>query len=263
MKKRYFLSILIIIFCIFLSGPVMSEDTVPGKVNNEQINSRLTEEQKEEIKTTVEEMKKSGASKEEIKSALQDLLKTWGITPKSQGNQSQQRNFRDNLTEEQKELLKTKIEEMKNAGASKEEIKSALQSLLKTWGITPENRGNQSRQRDWMNQLTDEQKKELKFTVEGMKNDGASWEEIRSVVKNMLKDWGITPQNRDNQSQKRDLMSRLTEEQRQELKSTVAEMKKAGISQEEIRSVVKKKLKEWGITMEGPEQRDNKKTDNF
>jgi DNA-binding transcriptional regulator YhcF (GntR family) len=63
----------------------------------------------------------------------------------------------------------------------------------------------------------------------------------------------------DNQSQKRELMSRLTEEQRQELKYTVAEMKDAGVSQEEIRTVVKKMLKKWGITLEAPEQSESKK----
>jgi len=258
MKTRYFLSILLIIFCIFLAGPAMSEDNIPGNLNQGQMNSRLTEEQKQQVKAKIEEMKAAGASQEEIRAAVQELFKSWGIKPQNQSNQFRRREFQDNLTDEQKQTLKTKIEKMKAEGASQEEIKSAVRDLFKNWGITSQ-KGNQSQRRDWMDKLTDEQKKELKFTVEGMKNDGASWEEIRTVVKNMLKDWGISTQNMDNQSQKRELMSRLTEEQRQELKYTVAEMKDAGVSQEEIRTVVKKMLKKWGITLEAPEQSESKK----
>ena len=260
MKTKKFLSILLIIFCICLAGPAMSEDNIPGSLNQSQMNSRLTEEQKQQLKAKVEEMKEAGASQEEIKSAVRELFKSWGIKPENQGNQSPGRNVRGNLTEEQQQMVKAKIEEMKAAGASQEEIKSAVKDLLKSRGITPQNIGNQSQRRNWMDNLTDEQKKELKFTVEAMKNDGASWEEIRTVVKSMLKDWGITPsQSQDNQSQKRELMSQLTEEQRQELKSTVAEMKEAGVSQEEIKAVVKKMLKKWGITIKPPEQSDSKK----
>ncbi len=50
----------------------------------------------------------------------------------------------------------------------------SVRDLFKNWVITSQ-KGNQSQRRDWMDKLTDEQKKELKFTVEGMKNDGASW----------------------------------------------------------------------------------------
>ncbi len=249
MKKKYFLYILLIIFCIFLSKPAMSEDNIPGTLNQGQMNSRLKEEQKQQVKAKVEEMKSAGASQEEIKSAVKELFKSWGIKPENRNNQSSGRDFRGNLTDEQKQIIKAKIEEMKRAGASQEEIKSAVKELIKNQGITLQN-SNQSQRRTWMDNLTDEQKKELKFTLEAMKNDGASWEEIRTVVKSMLKDWGITSsQRQDNQSQKRKLMSQLTEEQRQELKSTVAEMREAGISQEEIKAVVKKMLKKWGITM--------------
>ena len=70
MKKRYFVSILLIILCIFLSGAAMSEDNIPGTLAQDSMNSNLTEEQKEELKATVEGMKNAGASKEEIKSAV-------------------------------------------------------------------------------------------------------------------------------------------------------------------------------------------------
>ena len=249
MKKKYFLYILLIIFCIFLSKPAMTEDNIPGNLHQGQMNSRLTEEQQQTLKAKIEEMKTAGASQEEIKSAVKELFKSWGIKPENRGNKSSGRGFPENLTDEQKQIIKAKIEEMKKTGASQEEIKSALKELVKNRGIKPQS-GNQSQRRTWMDNLTEEQKKELKFTLEAMKNDGASWEEIRTVVKSMLKDWGITSsQSQDNQSQKRELMSQLTEEQRQELKYTITEMREAGISQEEIKAVVKKMLKKWGITM--------------
>jgi len=39
------------------------------------------------------------------------------------------------LTDQQKEMLKQKIEEMKAAGASPQEIHSAVQEMLQQWGI--------------------------------------------------------------------------------------------------------------------------------
>jgi len=139
MKKKYFVSILLIIFCIFLSRAVMSEDNIPQNRNHDQMNSRLIEEQKEELKATVEGMKNAGASKEEIRSAVGSLLKSWAVTPQSQGNQSQSRDWMSRLTEDQKKELKLTVEAMKNDGASKEEIKSVVKNMLKTWGITPQN----------------------------------------------------------------------------------------------------------------------------
>jgi hypothetical protein len=43
----------------------------------------------------------------------------------------------------------------------------------------------------WMCDLTDDQKVTLRDLVEGMKDDGATKEEIREAVHQQLADWGI------------------------------------------------------------------------
>ena len=43
---------------------------------------KLTREQKRELKLTIREMKKTGASKKEIKAYIKSKLKEWGIWKK-------------------------------------------------------------------------------------------------------------------------------------------------------------------------------------
>ena len=44
-------------------------------------------------------------------------------------------------------------------------------------------------------------------------------------------------------------MNNLTDEQKEEIKTTVEELREAGASREEIREAVKKKLEEWNIEL--------------
>jgi hypothetical protein len=48
-------------------------------------------------------MKAAGASQEEIRAAVQELFKSWGIKPANQVINSRRREFQDNLTDEQKQ----------------------------------------------------------------------------------------------------------------------------------------------------------------
>jgi hypothetical protein len=47
----------------------------------------------------------------------------------------------DQLTEEQKELLSQKMQELKDSGATREEMREAIRQLLEEWGIDTENCG--------------------------------------------------------------------------------------------------------------------------
>ena len=154
--------------------------------------SDLTDEQKEEIKTIVEELREDGASREEIKAAVDSKLTEWGIEVPEFKNGAKRRHppFLNDLTEEQREEIKDIVQDMRENGASREEVKAAVDSKLTEWGIeVPES--ERPRLPPWMNNLTDEQKEEIKTTVEELREAGASREEIREAVKKKLEEWNI------------------------------------------------------------------------
>ncbi|MCW4042229.1 MAG: heat shock 70 family protein, partial [Candidatus Bathyarchaeota archaeon] len=92
----------------------------------------LSDVQLEEIKDMVQDMHENGASKEEIKAAVESKLTEWGIeVPKFE--QSRLPPWWSELTDEQKEEIITIKEELREAGASKEEIRDAVKTKLEEW----------------------------------------------------------------------------------------------------------------------------------
>jgi len=217
----------------------------------------LTPEQREELKAKVKEMKEEGASGEEIREALKDMLNDWDIEL-PQGNRVQ-KNVRarlswlaKQLTPEQRQELKAKVEEMKDEGASGEEIHAAIKQMLDGWGIEAPRAAAGQALKTVLAQLTPEQRQELKAKVKEMKEEGASGEEIHAAIKQMLDGWGIeVPQGNRVQRNVRARLSwlakQLTPEQRQELKAKITALKEAGAPKEEIHAAVKEMLAGWDV----------------
>ncbi|RKY73284.1 MAG: hypothetical protein DRQ24_02560 [Candidatus Latescibacterota bacterium] len=186
---------------------------------------RLMGDQRESIRHKVEELKAQGASSREIRRAVRQMLEHWGI----------KRPPRPRLNEEQRAEIREMVNEMKQTGGSPAEIREAVAEKLREWGVKP------PRKRLLpgiiFSRLTDDQRVAIRQKVEELKTRGASREEVREVVRQMLDDWGIKPPPRP----------RLTEEQRAEIREMVKEMKEAGASPKEIRSAVRAKLQEWGV----------------
>ncbi len=194
--------------CVGLITVVWAQDpTTPRQHLRQGDRPQLTAEQREQVKSTIAEMKEEGASREEIGAAVGEMLKEWGIEapPPGRMQQNAQAGLRwlgQQLTAEQREELKAEVQEMREQGKSPEEIHAAVKELLKGWGIEPPGpgAGGQGPQVGlrWLGQqLTAEQREELKAEVQQMREQGASREEIGAAVKEMLKDWGIerpTPQ---------------------------------------------------------------------
>ncbi len=105
-------------------------------------------------------------------------------------------NFGD-LSDIQREEIKDMVKDMRENGASKEEIKVAVESKLTEWGIeVPEfegkfKKGAKGRHPPFLNDLTEEQRKEIKDMVKDMRENGASKEEIRDAFKMKLEEWNI------------------------------------------------------------------------
>jgi len=98
-------------------------------------------------------------------------------------------NFGD-LSDVQREEIKDMVQDMRENGASKEEIKAAVESKLTEWGIEVP-KFEQSRKPQWWSELTDEQKEEIITIKEELIEAGASNEEIRDAVKMKLEEWNL------------------------------------------------------------------------
>lgn len=163
---------------------------------------QLTEEQKEAVHETIEEMREAGASREEIHAAVREMMEGWGIElPERPGREGRECDgehrhhppFFDQLSEEQVEAIHAMVVEMKEAGASREEIRTAVHEMLEGWGIEiPEGRGeHRGRRGEIFKQLSEEQRAAIRDMVEEMKEAGATREEIHAAVREMLEGFGI------------------------------------------------------------------------
>ncbi len=92
------------------------------------------------------------------------------------------------LTDAQKDEIKKTVEDMKEAGATPEEIKEAINTKLDAWGIeVPEKPCGGY----LMDQLTEEQRKELSKKMQELRESGASHEELMEARLKMLEEFGI------------------------------------------------------------------------
>jgi DNA-binding transcriptional regulator YhcF (GntR family) len=105
----------------------------------------LTDEQRAAIHEKVAEMREAGATREEIRTAVAEMLKEYGIEVPDEWLSSKGNGYYlcADLTDEQRAAIREKIAEMREAGATREEIRTAVAEMLKEYGVTvPE---------DWIN----------------------------------------------------------------------------------------------------------------
>jgi|GEM_PF-1350019 len=197
--------------------------------------AKLTDDQKAAIRQKVEELRAQGASRQEIRRTVGQMLKEWGVRPPRRHPPIFAR-----LTEEQRAEIREMVKEMKEAGASPAKIRRAVAEKLREWGMRPPRK--RPLPRIIFSRLTDDQKAAIRRKVEELKAQGASRQEIRRAVGRMLKEWGVRlPRRRPH------IFARLTEEQKVEIREMVKEMKEARATPEEVRSAVRAKLQGWGI----------------
>jgi len=97
-----------------------------------------------------------------------------------------------NLTDEQQQTLNETVKNLQASGATREQIRTAVNELLTQWGINiPQQTDTPRPEPPWMANLTDEQKQTLQDTVEKMKASGATPEQIRNAVDELLMQWGV------------------------------------------------------------------------
>ncbi|MEE9465558.1 MAG: FlgD immunoglobulin-like domain containing protein [Candidatus Neomarinimicrobiota bacterium] len=98
----------------------------------------LTAEQCAELQAMVGDMRKSGATREEIHTAVTQLFTSWGIEKPGHGFRHMgrgQRALMEQLTDDQRAELHELMSSMRDDGATRREIHAAVTALLSEWGI--------------------------------------------------------------------------------------------------------------------------------
>jgi len=180
------------------------------------------------------------------------------------------------LTDEQREVVHELVIDMREDGASRDQVHAAVIELLEDWGIeVPANMADGPREGRGpgsghgprvghgphiiMDQLTEEQRGAIHEMVMEMRDNGVDRDEIHEAVTAQLEEWGIEipedfrPGPRDG---RHGILRDLTEEQRQEVRETVREMRSDGASREEIHDAVRDMLEDWGIDL--PDRTDRR-----
>jgi Spy/CpxP family protein refolding chaperone len=192
-------------------------------------------------------MKAEGATREEIRSAVQAQLTEWGVElpeqpPPRRGHGN---GPLADLTEEQRAEIHETVKAMHEEGATREEIRAAV---LAQYGIELPERPlpHRGRGNGPLADLTEEQRVEIHETVKAMHEEGATREEIRAAV---LAQYGVELPERPRLRHRRGEgpFADLTEEQRAAIHETVRELRSQGATREQIRVAIGELLEGYGI----------------
>lgn len=232
--------LIVILALLFLVADVTAQ---PGGRHGRGIFSQLTEEQRTELKAKVEELRQSGASQEEIRTAVHELFQQWGIKVEGRGG------FWSKLNDQQKTELQEMIAAMRSEGKDRTEIRNAMMEKLKSWGIEFNPGDGRHGRGGFWSKLNDQQKTELQNMISTMRAEGKERDEIHDAVMEKLKSWGIEFNPGDGRHGRGKFWSQLNDEQKAELKEMVTSMRTDGKDRKEIHAAVVEKLKSWGITL--------------
>ena len=233
--------------------------------------SGLTTEQREAVQDRIAEMRDQGATREEIHTAITEMLEEYGIElPENwpppgdlRGLGQGPGGFWADLTEDQRQAVNDKITEMREEGATREEIRVAVSEMLEGYGIKlPENWRLPGGRRGlgpggfWEN-LTEEQRQAVNDKIAEMREEGATREEIRAAVAEMLEGYGIElPEKGLGWRGPRGFGPwgecfgvDLTGDQKKAIREKKREMRGQGANREEIHAAVAAMLESYGIEL--------------
>jgi uncharacterized membrane-anchored protein len=234
----------------------------------------LTKEQREAVKEKTKEMRSQGSTREEIHTAVAEMLKGYGIEVPPEdsigpphGRGPGPVGFFKDLTKEQREAIQEKSKEMRSQGSTREEIHTAVTEMLKGYGIEipPEDsigppHGRGPGPVGFFKDLTKEQREAIQEKTKEMRSQGSTREEIHAAVTEMLKGYGIeVPKDWHGPigfGPKRDRFgANLTAEQKEAVREKIKEMRSSGAKREEIRAAVDKMIQGFGI--KSPQDSEN------
>ena len=140
MKNR-----IILIVLLLAVGTLSAQGAGRGGGRGGHGGARLTEEQQIEMTALRDSLITAGATREEMHQAMVDLLTSWGLEPGIGQHRGSAGKL--DLTEEQRGQLHDLVYGMREAGAIRSEIHTAVRDLLAEWGIQPQRNQNSGRAR--------------------------------------------------------------------------------------------------------------------
>ncbi|MDZ7723333.1 MAG: FlgD immunoglobulin-like domain containing protein [candidate division KSB1 bacterium] len=152
----------------------------------------------------------------------------------------------ENLTEEQQQMIRETVQNLRDQGASREDIHAAVAELFESWGLKlPERPGRGHGPQ--FHQLTEQQRETLKSTIQDLREQGASREEIHKAVAELFESWGLERPKR---------LKDLSRIEKKQLRQYIRSLRKQGLSRQEIRAAVR----EW---LQGLNKATEMNDDNF
>lgn len=179
---------------VAVAAPAAGDQAAPKIQGQSKWMDQLTADQKAQVAAKVKEMTAAGKSKQEIRTAVMEMLKGWGIKVQAQGAKGAGiGNLMAKLTDEQRKQLQSKITEMRAAGKTPEEIRAACAEMLKGWGIEMPQPRQGAGLKALMEKLTPDQRQQVQAKVKELRDAGKTPAEIKAAVLEMLKGWGVQP----------------------------------------------------------------------
>ena len=165
---------------------------------------QLTPDQRAQLEAKVTELKAAGKTPEEIRAAVAEMLKGWGVeapAARAGGQRGQGLARMPKLTDEQRTQVQAKMKELRQAGKTREEIHAAIAEMLKGWGIEAPavgagrqaGQGQRGMLQGVGQRLNPEQRTELQAKMKELRAAGKTREEIHAAITEMLKGWNIEP----------------------------------------------------------------------
>ncbi len=157
----------------------------------------LSPEQRTELQELVSGLRDNNASREDIHTAVTELFTSWGIDPPDRHGGPGRRGpapWEEQLTEDQRTELHDLVSRLRDDNVSREDIHAAVAALFTSWGIDPpEFRRGPGRRgpAPWAEQLTEDQRSQLRELRFNLHDNGATREEIHAAVVAQLNEWGI------------------------------------------------------------------------
>lgn len=165
--------------------------------------------------------------------------------------------FWELLTPDQRATVEQLVTQMREDGATRDQIRDAIRAQLHKWGIErPEHAGGRHPFDRIMRQLNEDRRAILHELINNKHENGATREEIWQAIVTQLEEWGIELPEPEGQlgPRLRHLMRQLTPQQRATVFRTVRQMRGTGASRGEIRLAILALLKEFGIELPGEDE---------
>jgi len=248
MKKVVLLTTLLALLGLFVTA-AFAQPAAPGQGKGHRFGANLTDEQRTQLQAKIKELREANAKPEDIKAAVAELYKGWGLAMPQRGQGPGAGNAPGvALTDEQWKQLEDKIKELRAANAKSDEIRTALTELFKGWAGGRQGQGAGNR---FGANLTDEQRAQLQAKIKEMRAANAKPEDIKAAIAKLYKGWGLEMPRGQGDGQGfgkgNGFGANLTDEQRAQLQAKIKELRDAGAKREAMKAAIDELYKGWGL----------------